>query len=246
MHRNLIVAGGTGAGKTSLLNALSAAIPAHERIVVIEDSSELRLQQPHTLYLEAQQPRPDGKGGVTIRELFVDSLRMRPDRIIVGEVRRGEALDLIQSMLSGHDGALSTVHASNPLLALVRLETLCMMSDVHLPVYVARAQVASAVQVLVQIARLPDGSRRVLSISEVNGLDDKEKYQVTDLFRFRIDRRTPEGAIVGRLTPTGQACSFAQEVFDLGYGNNLVHTRSFFTHPDAIGGEAEPAGKSRT
>src|SRR5262249_46692738 len=147
LHRNLVIAGGTGTGKTSLLNALSAAIPADERIIVIEDSSELQLRQPHTLYLEAQPPRPDGRAHGSMRDLFVDSLRMRPDRIVVGEVRRGEALDLIQSMISGHAGALTTVHASTPRDALIRLETLSLMSDVSLPVYVARAQVASALHV---------------------------------------------------------------------------------------------------
>src|SRR5207248_6924570 len=131
----------------------SAAIPAYERIIVIEDSSELRLEQPHTVYLEAQPARPDGGGAVSIRDLFVDSLRMRPDRIVVGEVRRGEALDMIQSMLSGHAGALTTVHATTPRDAFVRLETLCMMNDVSLPVQVARAQVASAIHLIVQIAR---------------------------------------------------------------------------------------------
>jgi prepilin signal peptidase PulO-like enzyme (type II secretory pathway) len=158
-HRNVVVSGGTGSGKTSLLNALSAAIPAHERVIVIEDSSELQLNQEHTVYLESRPAGPDGKGAVTIRDLFVDSLRMRPDRILVGEVRRGETLDLIQSMFSGHDGALTTVHASSPLLVLVRLETLCLMNDVGLPVYVARTQAASAVHVVAQVARLPDGSR---------------------------------------------------------------------------------------
>src|SRR5581483_9194563 len=151
-------------------NALSTAIPASERIIVIEDSSELQLNQPHTVYLEAQPPRPDGQGEVTIRDLFVDSLRMRPDRIIVGEVRRGEALDLVQSMLSGHAGSLTTVHASTPRDAAIRLETLCLMSDVSLPVHVARMQVASALHVVVQLARFADGSRRVQSIAEMTGL----------------------------------------------------------------------------
>ncbi len=140
LHRNILVSGGTGSGKTSMLNALSAAISPGERIVVIEDSSELNLRQPHTIYLESRPARADGTGAVTIRDLFVDSLRMRPDRIIVGEVRRGEALDLVQSMLSGHDGAMSTVHASSPALALIRLETLCLMSEIQMPVYVARTQ----------------------------------------------------------------------------------------------------------
>jgi pilus assembly protein CpaF len=211
LHRNLVVAGGTGAGKTSLLNALAACIPAHERIIVIEDSSELQLRQPHSVYLEARQADPLGQGAVTIRDLFVDSLRMRPDRILVGEVRRGEALDLVQSMLSGHDGAMTTVHASNPRLALVRLETLCMMSDVHLPVYVARTQVASAVQLVVQIARAPHGARQITAIAEVRGLDDRERYEVVDLFRRERQASSTAGEIESRLVPTGERCSFGAE-----------------------------------
>jgi pilus assembly protein CpaF len=215
-HRNLIVSGGTGSGKTSLLNALSANLAPHERILVIEDSSELQLQQPHVVYLEARPPRPDGKGGVTIRDLFVDSLRMRPDRIVVGEVRRGEALDMIQSMLTGHDGAMSTIHASNPLLALVRLETLCLMSDTHMPVYVARAQVASAIQVIVQVNRFSDGSRRLSAISEVEALDENEKYHVRDLYRFRVERRESDGQIRGRLVPTGRKSRNSRLVWEYG------------------------------
>lgn len=215
-HRNLIVSGGTGAGKTSLLNALSANLAPNERILVIEDSSELQLQQPHVLYLEARPPRPDGKGGVTIRDLFVDSLRMRPDRIVVGEVRRGEALDMIQSMLTGHDGAMSTVHASNPMLALIRLETLCLMSDTHLPVYVARAQVASAIQVIVQVNRFPDGSRRLSAISEVEGLDENEKYHVRELYRFQAEGRDAEGRIRGRLASTGRRSRYSRLVCEYG------------------------------
>jgi pilus assembly protein CpaF len=207
-HRNIVVSGGTGSGKTSLLNALSFAIDERERIVVIEDSSELRLAQEHTVYLEAKQPGPDGKGGVTIRNLFVDSLRMRPDRIIVGEVRRGEALDLIQSMLSGHDGALTTVHASNPLLALVRLETLCLMSDVALPVYVARAQVAHAIQVVVQIARMKDGSRRVTGISEGAGLAKGERYRMRKIFELK------PGSQGQQLAWTGKISRFSADVLD--------------------------------
>jgi len=217
VHRNLIVSGGTGSGKTSLLNALSAHLPPHERILVIEDSSELQLQQPHVVYLEARPPRPDGKGGVTIRDLFVDSLRMRPDRIVVGEVRRGEALDMIQSMLTGHDGAMSTVHASNPLLALVRLETLCLMSDTHMPVYVARAQVASAIQVIVQVNRFSDGSRRLSAISEVEGLDENEKYRLRDLYRFRVEGREADGRIRGRLAPTGRKSRNSRLVWEHGH-----------------------------
>ena len=216
-HRNLIVSGSTGSGKTSLLNALSEHLAPDERILVIEDSSELQLQQPHVLYLEARPPKPDGKGGVSIRDLFVDSLRMRPDRIIVGEVRRGEALDMIQSMLSGHDGAMSTIHASNTLLALVRLETLCLMNDTHMPVYVARAQVASAIQVVIQVSRFSDGSRRLCAISEVEGLDEKEKYRLRDLYRFRAEGRDAEGRIRGRLAPTGRRSRYSRLVGEYGH-----------------------------
>jgi pilus assembly protein CpaF len=213
-HFNLVVAGGTGSGKTSLLNALSAEIPEHERIVVIEDSSELRLMQPHTIYLESRPPRPDGRGGVTIRDLFVDSLRMRPDRIIVGEVRRGEALDLLQSMLSGHDGSLSTVHASSPLLALVRLETLCLMNEVNLPIYVARMQVASAIQVVAQVARAPDGSRRVEAISEVIGLEANEKYHLRPIFALRRQPVGENGDTRPRLRPTGHRSRFSKVLLE--------------------------------
>lgn len=217
LHRNLVVSGGTGTGKTSLLNAISEAIDPTERIVVIEDSSELQLQQPHTVYLESRAPLPNGTGGVTIRNLFVDSLRMRPDRIVVGEVRRGEALDLIQSMLSGHDGSLTTVHASSPALALVRLETLCLMSDVQLPVYVARAQVASAIHLVVQIVRSHTGRRHVTSIAEVRGLDQKERYRVRELFRLETQGHSPDKDNAPSLVPTGRVCSFARLAHLHGY-----------------------------
>jgi pilus assembly protein CpaF len=228
-HTNLIVSGGTGSGKTSLLNALSAAIPAHERIIVIEDSSELRLDQPHTLYLEARPPGPKGQGAVTIRDLFVDSLRMRPDRILVGEVRRGEALDLVQSMLSGHDGSLSTVHAGTPLLALVRLETLCLMNEVGLPVYVARTQVASAIQALVQLSRMSDGTRRVLTISEVLGLDRNEKYRLRTIFRFIREGTDADGRIRGELRPTGRRSRFARLIQHSEYADQIRLTKDIFS-----------------
>ncbi len=230
-HRNLVVSGGTGSGKTSLLNALSGAIPEHERVVVIEDSSELRLSQEHTVYLEARPPQPDGTGAVTIRDLFVDSLRMRPDRILVGEVRRGEALDLIQSMLSGHDGSLTTVHASSPALALVRLETLCLMNDVGLPVYVARTQVGSGVQVIAQVARLPDGSRRVTEIAEVNGLaggGGQERYRVKSLFRFERAGTTADDKIVGELRPTGKRSRFGRELLSSALAREVNLTAAVF------------------
>jgi pilus assembly protein CpaF len=218
-HRNMVVSGGTGSGKTSLLNALSFTIPSHERIVVIEDSSELQLAQEHTVYLEAKQQGTDGKGAVSIRDLFIDSLRMRPDRIIVGEVRRGEALDLVQSMLSGHDGSLSTVHASSPLLALVRLETLCLMSDVVLPVYVARMQVAEAMHVIIQISRMPDGTRKVVDISESYGLGPGERYRLKPVFRL-VSKRGGET----ELAWTGKNSRFGQTVLNSTVADSRVLT----------------------
>ena len=229
LHKNTVVSGGTGTGKTSMLNALSGTIPEDERIVVIEDSSELQLKQPHTLYLEAQPPRPDGRGEVSIRDLFVDSLRMRPDRIIVGEVRRGEALDLIQSMLSGHAGSLTTVHANSPRDAAIRLETLCQMSDVSLPSHVARMQVASALHLVVQLARLGDGSRRVLRISEMLGLGPDQNYQIRDLYIFQAAGRDKEGRVAGELRPTGVRPTFAAEPFGLGLEEHVRLTAGVFT-----------------
>jgi pilus assembly protein CpaF len=228
LHKNTIIAGGTGTGKTSMLNALSAEIPEHERIIVIEDSSELQLHQPHTVYLEAQPARPDGRGGVTIRDLFVDSLRMRPDRIVVGEVRRGEALDLIQSMISGHAGSLTTVHATTARDAAVRLETLSMMSDVSLPVYVARMQVASAIHLVVQISRFSDGSRRVRGISECLGMDKNNEYSFVDLYRLEARGLDDDGRLLGELRATGTRPSFADEVRGMGLQEKAVLTRKVF------------------
>jgi pilus assembly protein CpaF len=228
LHKNTVVAGGTGTGKTSLLNALSTAIPPEERIVVIEDSSELRLVQPHCVYLESQQPDPQGRGGLTIRQLFVASLRMRPDRIVVGEVRSGEALDMIQSMLSGHAGSLTTVHASSPRDAMIRLETLSLMSDVQLPVYVARAQVASAIHLIVQLSRFAeDGSRRVTRITEARGLEG-DQYQFTDLFISRMRGRDPSGKIVAELEPTGHRPTFAREVVEQGMVDRVRFSASLW------------------
>lgn len=228
LHKNMVVAGGTGTGKTSLLNALSTAVPDEERIVVIEDSSELRLNQPHALYLEAQQADSYGQGGLSIRQLFKASLRMRPDRIIVGEVRGGEALDMIQSMISGHAGSLTTVHASSPRDALVRLETLSLMSDVEIPIYVARAQVASAIHLIVQLSRFSeDGSRRVTRITEAFGLEG-DRYQFRDLFVLRMHGKTRAGKLVGQLEPTGTVPTFAGEAFEQGMDERIQHTRELW------------------
>lgn len=228
LHKNILISGGTGTGKTSMLNALSAAIPEQERIIVIEDSSELQLNQPHTVYLEAQPARPDGRGHVSIRDLFVDSLRMRPDRIVVGEIRRGEALDLVQSMLSGHAGSLSTIHANTPRDAAVRLETLCLMSDVSIPVYVARMQVGSALHLVLQLSRLGDGSRRVVGLAEVMGLDDKNEYRFRDLFRFAASGRDADGMIQGQLIWTGERPTFSSEAHDFGLSEHVNLTADIF------------------
>lgn len=226
-HCNLLVSGGTGSGKTSLLNALSAQVDERERIVVIEDSSELQLHQPHTLYLEAQPPKPDGSGQVTIRDLFVESLRMRPDRIVVGEVRRGEALDLIQSMISGHSGSMATIHASTPTDAATRLETLCLMSGVDFPIHVARTQVAAALQLVVQTNRFPDGGRRISHISQCLGLDPHGQYLLEDLYSLH-SQRTAEGTTLRRLKPTGKRPYFAAQVDELGIRDRIHLTRELF------------------
>lgn len=230
LHKNLVVSGGTGTGKTSLLNAVSAAIPEEERIVVIEDTSELRLIQEHCVYLEVQRPDAQARGGLSIRQLFVASLRMRPDRIVVGEVRGGEALDMIQAMLSGHTGSLTTVHANTTRDSLIRLETLSLMSDVALPVYVARAQVAAAIQVVVQLSRFSeDGSRRVTRITEVLGLGSDQQYQTRDLFVLRMRGRDDQGRLVGDLEPTGEQPTFAAEPLEQGLLDRVQHSRPLWS-----------------
>lgn len=181
-QQNIIVSGGTGTGKTSLLNALSAFIPKGDRIVVLEDARELQLQHEHVVHLEARAADPRGKGAVSIRDLFKATLRLRPDRIVIGEIRSGEALDLIQAMTSGHGGCLSTVHASYPRDALSRLETMALMAGVELPLLALRSQLGSGIDMIVQVTRLKDGSRKISHISEVRGIDDKGDFLVFDLF----------------------------------------------------------------
>ena len=199
---NIIISGGTGSGKTTLLNALSGYIPENERIVTIEDSAELQLQQDHVLRLETKSASIDGHGGMTVRDLVRNSLRMRPNRIVVGECRGGEALDMLQAMNTGHDGSLTTVHANAPRDALSRLETLVMMAGMDLPLKVVRQQIASAVDLIVQQSRLKDGTRKVTAITEVAGMEG-DTVVLTDVFKFEQTGVAEGGKIIGNLKPTG-------------------------------------------
>ena len=202
LRKNIIVAGGTGSGKTTLLNLLSGFIPHSERIVTVEDAAELRLQQPHVVRLEARPPNIEGKGAVTIRDLVKNCLRMRPDRIIVGECRGGESLDMLQAMNTGHDGSLTTVHANSPRDVISRLETMVLMSGMELPSRAIREQIASAVDVIIHESRLSDGSRKVVAITEVTGLEGNQ-IVMQDLFTFRQSGVGPDGKIIGTFGPTG-------------------------------------------
>ncbi len=199
---NILISGGTGSGKTTLLNVLSGLIPEDDRIVTIEDAAELQLQQEHVVRMETKPPSIEGRGVVTTRDLVRNSLRMRPDRIVVGEVRGGEALDMLQAMNTGHDGSLTTLHANSPRDALSRLETLTLMSGVNLPVRVIREQVASAVDLIVQQSRLKDGSRKVTAITEVAGMEG-DTIVLTDIFKYAQTGIDHDGKVQGELKPTG-------------------------------------------
>ena len=207
---NLLISGGTGSGKTTLLNALSTAIPNEERIVTIEDAAELRLNQTHVLRLESRPRDLGGENEVPIRDLVRNSLRMRPDRIIVGEVRGAEALDMLQAMNTGHDGSLSTIHANSPRDALARVETMVLMAGYDLPVHAIREQTSSALDGIIHLERLEDGSRRVTSITEVQRMES-DVITLQELFKFRIDEVTRDGTIVGGLHPTGLRPTFLQK-----------------------------------
>jgi pilus assembly protein CpaF len=204
---NILVSGGTGSGKTTLLNALSTAIPDADRIVTIEDAAELRLNQRHVLRLEARPKNIEGEGEIPIRELVRNSLRMRPDRIIVGEVRGAEALDMLQAMNTGHDGSLSTVHANAPRDALARIETMVLMAGFELPIKAIRAQVASALDMIVHRERLEDGSRRVTSITEVQRMES-DVITLQELFEFKVEEVTSDRVVMGSLRSTGLRPTF--------------------------------------
>ncbi len=213
---NIIISGGTGTGKTTLLNVMSSLIPEEERIVTIEDAAELQLDQQHLIRLESRPENLEGRGGVTIRDLVRNALRMRPDRIIVGEVRGAETLDMLQAMNTGHDGSLSTVHANSPRDALFRLETMTLMAGMDLPLRAIRDQISSALDVVVHLSRLRDGSRRVTQISEVAGAEG-EVVSLSDLFAFDYSAGLDdEGRHRGTLAPTGLRPGFAERLRDTG------------------------------
>jgi pilus assembly protein CpaF len=215
-RRNVVISGGTGSGKTTLLNVLSSFIPRDERIITIEDAAELQLNQRHVLRLEARPSNTEGKGAVPIRQLVKNALRMRPDRIVVGEVRDGAALDMLQAMNTGHDGSLTTVHANAPRDSLSRLETMVLMAGIELPVRAIRDQVASALDLIVQIARLKDGTRRVVAMTEVEGMEG-DVITLQDLFTFDYGAgRDANGRFLGCLRSTGLRPKFTEHLRDMG------------------------------
>jgi pilus assembly protein CpaF len=218
---NVLISGGTGAGKTTLLNALSAFIPEEQRVVTIEDSAELQLQQPHVVRLETRPPNIEGRGEVSQRDLVKNALRMRPDRIVIGEVRGGESIDMLQAMNTGHDGSLTTVHANTPRDALTRLETMIQMTGMRLSDRAMRQQIASAINLVIQAARLQDGSRKITSISEITGMEG-ETITMQEIFMFERSGVDREGKVIGRFKPTGIRPRFAERL--KAYGLQLPRT----------------------
>ena len=217
-RRNVLISGGTGSGKTTLLNAMSAFIDGRERIVTIEDSAELQLQQEHVVRLETRPPNIEGKGEVAQRDLVKNALRMRPDRIILGEVRAGEAFDMLQAMNTGHDGSMTTVHANTPRDALSRVEQMIGMSGIDIPAKSSRAQIASAIHVVIQVARLADGRRKVVSLSELTGMEG-EVVTMQEIFRFRQTGVSADGQVIGKFEATGIRPRFLDQV--MSHGINL-------------------------
>jgi pilus assembly protein CpaF len=208
---NVLVSGGTGSGKTTMLNALSSFIPSTERVITIEDAAELRLQQEHVVRLETRPPNAEGRGEVVMRDLVKNALRMRPDRIIVGEVRAAEALDMLQAMNTGHEGSLTTVHANTPRDAISRLETMILFSGTNLPDRAMREQISSALDVIIQVSRLSDGTRRVTSVTEVTGMEG-DVVQMQEIYRFRRSGVSNEGKVIGVFEATGVRPRFAERL----------------------------------
>lgn len=226
-RRNILISGGTGSGKTTLLNAMSASIDARERIVTIEDSAELQLQQRHVVRLETRPANIEGKGEITQRDLVKNALRMRPDRIIVGEVRAGEAFDMLQAMNTGHDGSMTTVHANKARDALTRVEQMIGMSGIDISPRSARNQIASALNVVIQVSRLSDGRRRLLSLSEITGMEG-EMVTMQDIFRFKLLGRDDDGKVVGHFESTGIRPKFMSDLSDRG-----IHLPPDLFRPDS-------------
>jgi len=220
---NIVVSGGTGAGKTTLLNVLSGFISERERIVTIEDSAELQLKQKHVVRLECRPPNVEGKGAVHQRELVINALRMRPDRIVIGEVRGGEALDMLQAMNTGHDGSVTTIHANTPRDALARIETMSLMANLSLPEKALRQQIASAIHIIVQVSRMSDGTRRVTHITEVTGTNG-DIISLQDVFLFEKRGLGPEGKVLGCFYSTGIVPKFAERLQNAGipFPSNLL------------------------
>jgi pilus assembly protein CpaF len=216
---NILVSGGTGSGKTTLLNALSQSIPANERILTIEDAAELQLLQPHVVRLETRPANIEGKGRITQRELVRNALRMRPDRIIVGEVRGDEVLDMLQAMNTGHDGSLTTIHSNSARDAMHRLETLMLLSGVALPAQAMREQISSALDAVIHVSRMSDGTRRITGISEIVGME-KDVVAMQEIFRFRRTGVDEDGRVLGEYEATGIRPKFADKLFVSGIDLN--------------------------
>jgi len=206
---NIVVSGGTGSGKTTTLNALSSFIPEDERIITVENAAELQLRQDHVVTLESRPPNVEGKGEISIRDLVINCLRMRPERIVVGECRGGEALEMLQAMNTGHDGSMTTLHANTPRDAIARIETMVLMAGMDLPVRAIREQIAAAVNVIVQQSRLKDGSRKITNITEVQGMEG-DVVVLQDVFLFEQTGLDERGKIIGQLRPTGIRPKFVE------------------------------------
>ena len=226
---NIVISGGTGAGKTTFLNVLSGYISDKERIVTIEDSAELQMKQRHVVRLECRPANVEGKGAVMQRQLLINSLRMRPNRIVVGEVRGEEALDMLQAMNTGHDGSLTTVHANSPRDAVARLETMAMMANLNLPEKAVRRQIASAVSLVIQIARFNDGTRRVTHMTEITGMED-DVVSMQDVFVFEKQGVGPDGRVLGAFIPTGIRPKFAEKL----KASGIVVPASMFEHSVSV------------
>ena len=226
---NVVISGGTGAGKTTLLNVLSGYISEKERIVTIEDSAELQLKQRHCVRLETRPANIEGSGSIMQRQLVINSLRMRPDRIVVGEVRGEEALDMLQAMNTGHDGSMTTVHANSPRDAIARIETMALMANLNLPEKAVRRQIASAVQLIVQIARFTDGSRRVTHVTEISGMED-DVVSLQDVFVFDKQGISPDGRVMGAFTATGVRPNFSERL----NASGISVLASWFEHSHSV------------